>query len=125
MNRGAADVSFGMRTRKLAIRTIVFYVCVTTLIALSFGGRCFMASAQYRRAELRRSDNGTAPTGMAVGEVIERVPRPLARSIGAAMAASFSGAPNGSEVHPREVITCLRAERHAAGLHLKCAVRAA
>jgi len=37
MNRGAADVSFGMRTRKLAIRTIVFYVCVTTLIALSFG----------------------------------------------------------------------------------------
>jgi len=59
-------------------------------------GRCFMASAQYRRAELRRSDNGTAPTGMAVGEVIERVPRPLARSIGAAMAASFSGAPNGN-----------------------------
>jgi hypothetical protein len=33
--------------------------------------------------------------------------------------------PNGVEVHPREVITCLRAERHAARLHLKCAMRAA
>jgi len=35
------------------------------------------------------------------------------------------GRPNGSEVNPREVITCVRAERHAAGLHLKRAMQAA